>query len=290
MNNIDKKYLGVSEAIRPYIDSAVAIGNLEEKEIQLIRRKAQEFGDDSDEVEMILKAEIAREKKIVVAQEKVEEEAHKETIEIKPSKSMFVHFWNVLNKYSEVHGRASRSEYWYFTLVSYFIWIALLIIAGATDNTLLESFFDTLVILFPLAMWFPFTCVWVRRIHDINQPGWLVLIPIYNFILLFIKGTKGGNRYGIDPLETVFKEVYITKKEEIKAEIREKKATIVAKLEIIGGTLFAVAATIHQAISFDLITWKNLDVYIRWMWLIGGILLLVPRFVNLISTKNRQPN
>jgi uncharacterized membrane protein YhaH (DUF805 family) len=288
MSNIDKKYLGVSEAIRPYIDTAVAVGVLEEKEIHLVRRKAQEFGDDPDEVEMIVKAEIARERKSNLVQVSAVEEVHKETIEIKPSRSMFVHFWNVLNKYSEFHGRASRSEYWYFTLVSYFIWIVLLIIAGATDDTFLDSFFDTLVILFPLAMWFPFTCVWIRRIHDINQPGWLVLIPIYNFILLFIKGTEGENRYGTDPLETIYKEVYLTEKEEINVEQREKKATIVAKLEIVGGTLFAVAATIHQAISFDLITWKNLDVYIRWMWLIGGILLLVPRFVNLISARNKQ--
>lgn len=50
MSNIDKKYLGVSEAIRPYIDTAVIVGNLEEKEIQLLRRKAQEFGDDPYEV------------------------------------------------------------------------------------------------------------------------------------------------------------------------------------------------------------------------------------------------
>ena len=47
----------------------------------------------------------------------------------------------------------------------------------------------------------------VRRLHDLNRPGWncwFMLIPIYNIalgiILLFQRGTKGPNRYGSDPL------------------------------------------------------------------------------------------
>lgn len=142
MSNIDKKYLGVSEAIRPYIDTAVIVGNLEEKEIQLLRRKAQEFGDDPYEVEMILKAEIAREKKLISTQVNVKEEPHKEIIEIKPNKiSMFLHYWNALKKYTEFNGRASRSEFWYFILVSYFIWIVSLIISNfSLEQTILNSF------------------------------------------------------------------------------------------------------------------------------------------------------
>ena len=290
MSNIDKKYLGVSEAIRPYIDTAVIVGNLEEKEIQLLRRKAQEFGDDPYEVEMILKAEIAREKKLISTQVNVKEEPHKEIIEIKPNKiSMFLHYWNALKKYTEFNGRASRSEFWYFILVSYFIWIVLLIISNfRLEQTILNSFLEFLVLIFPLAMMIPMTTVWVRRIHDINRSGWLILIPFLNFILLFLKGTKGDNRYGSDPSKTIYKEIYLTKSEEIKVEERVKKASIVAKLEIVGGTLFAVSATIHEAISFDLITWKTLDDYIRWMWLIGGVLLLFPRLISIISTRFRK--
>jgi uncharacterized membrane protein YhaH (DUF805 family) len=46
----------------------------------------------------------------------------------------------------------------------------------------------------------------IRRFHDLNQSGWntvLYLIPIVNIITLgrlgFVKGTKGPNKYGLDP-------------------------------------------------------------------------------------------
>lgn len=39
----------------------------------------------------------------------------------------------------------------------------------------------------------------VKRIHDTNKTGWFVLIPFYNLILLFSKGSIGSNEYGIDP-------------------------------------------------------------------------------------------
>mgnify|MGYP000299418452 CR=1 FL=1 len=32
-----------------------------------------------------------------------------------------------------------------------------------------------------------------------GQPGWAVLIPIYNLILTLTEGTKGSNRFGADP-------------------------------------------------------------------------------------------
>jgi uncharacterized membrane protein YhaH (DUF805 family) len=38
-----------------------------------------------------------------------------------------------------------------------------------------------------------------KRIHDSNNSGWQALIPVYNFVLLFSKGTDGNNDYGINP-------------------------------------------------------------------------------------------
>jgi uncharacterized membrane protein YhaH (DUF805 family) len=35
--------------------------------------------------------------------------------------------------------------------------------------------------------------------HDQDKSGWFILIPIYGFILLFIEGTRGPNRFGPDP-------------------------------------------------------------------------------------------
>jgi uncharacterized membrane protein YhaH (DUF805 family) len=52
----------------------------------------------------------------------------------------------------------------------------------------------------------------IKRAHDRNWSGhflWLMLIPIVNFWpmieLYFIRGTKGGNRFGEDPLTTAKK-------------------------------------------------------------------------------------
>mgnify|MGYP002624436660 FL=1 len=48
----------------------------------------------------------------------------------------------------------------------------------------------------------------IRRLHDLNRPGWWCIgciIPLVNFVLavymLFFKGTDGPNQYGPDPLE-----------------------------------------------------------------------------------------
>lgn len=35
--------------------------------------------------------------------------------------------------------------------------------------------------------------------HDTGKNGLYLFIPIYNLILLFTAGDKGGNKYGADP-------------------------------------------------------------------------------------------
>jgi uncharacterized membrane protein YhaH (DUF805 family) len=47
----------------------------------------------------------------------------------------------------------------------------------------------------------------VKRLHDLDRPGWhwfLLAVPIYNIylglVLLFQRGSWGGNRFGPDPL------------------------------------------------------------------------------------------
>lgn len=52
----DTAYLGVSDSMRMYIDAVVADGKLEEKEIQFLRCKALDLGDDPDEVEIVAKS------------------------------------------------------------------------------------------------------------------------------------------------------------------------------------------------------------------------------------------
>ncbi|MDD4856028.1 MAG: DUF805 domain-containing protein [Sulfuricurvum sp.] len=50
-------------------------------------------------------------------------------------------------------------------------------------------------------------CAQIRRLHDINMTGWLVLLGIVPFVnallfvlLVFKKGDAGDNKYGANPL------------------------------------------------------------------------------------------
>lgn len=49
----------------------------------------------------------------------------------------------------------------------------------------------------------------IRRLHDLNRPGWWCIgffIPMINFVLsiylIFFKGTKGPNQFRPDPLSS----------------------------------------------------------------------------------------
>jgi uncharacterized membrane protein YhaH (DUF805 family) len=64
--------------------------------------------------------------------------------------------------------------------------------------------------IYSLAILLPSIAVGVRRLHDINKSGWMLLIafiPLIGWIWLIIltatEGTKGDNEYGSDPKETI---------------------------------------------------------------------------------------
>jgi uncharacterized membrane protein YhaH (DUF805 family) len=97
-------------------------------------------------------------------------------------------------QYIDLDGRAPRSEYWYFHL-----FCGLVVIAGLILETL-----DFLIV---LGLALPLIAVNVRRLHDIDRSGWMILIaviPIIGPLLLLIwhcnRGTLGDNRFGPDPL------------------------------------------------------------------------------------------
>tara|TARA_B100001250_G_scaffold369368_1_gene352798 strand:- start:34 stop:441 length:408 start_codon:yes stop_codon:yes gene_type:complete len=121
-------------------------------------------------------------------------------------------------KYAKFDGRASRSEFWYFVLfcfVYFFVAGFLLGFSGVSDAA-----FDgaTLVLLIPIFI--PSIAVAARRLHDINQSGWMQCIFIPGFIadeflgtgfVIYIltlglwtfwfsqAGKKGKNRFGVQP-------------------------------------------------------------------------------------------
>ena len=99
-------------------------------------------------------------------------------------------------KFFDFSGRASKSEYWWFQLYNAIIYVLSFVYQG--DLVLL---FSILIIVNLI----PVYAVGVRRIHDSDKSGWLVLISLipliglYIFVLLLQDGSKGKNRFGIKP-------------------------------------------------------------------------------------------
>ena len=113
-------------------------------------------------------------------------------------------------KYTNFSDRASRSEFWLFSL---FITIGSIIvmfldpmIAGVSFE---ESFGDPLAPLsfvFSIAIIIPSISLTARRLHDVNRSGWWMLLyfTIIGMIPLLYwcckKGDEGENQHGPNPL------------------------------------------------------------------------------------------
>lgn len=91
-------------------------------------------------------------------------------------------------------GRASRSEYWYFVLANVLLTFLINLLAGMTATSQsnpgaisgLISLVGTVV---SLALLLPSIGVAVRRLHDANKPGLLLLlafVPFVNFYLIWL--------------------------------------------------------------------------------------------------------
>ena len=99
-------------------------------------------------------------------------------------------------KFFDFSGRASKSEFWWFQLYAIIIYGMQFVFQG--DLVLV---FSILVI----ANIIPLYAAGVRRLHDTDKSGWMVLISVipliglYIIVLLIADGTKGKNRFGPKP-------------------------------------------------------------------------------------------
>ena len=111
-------------------------------------------------------------------------------------------------KYAQFGGRSQRKEYWMFTLVN--IIVATVLYLVATMAFLNNSTAVTIIVclvcgVYWLAALIPSLAVSVRRLHDTNKSGWLLLlclIPLGGLVILVfccIEGDPGPNQYGPSP-------------------------------------------------------------------------------------------
>jgi|SRR5579872_5165233 len=103
-----------------------------------------------------------------------------------------------LRKYVDFNGRAGKAEFWWFVLF-YVVCDIVLSIVGSIIHVPAIS-------LLILGLFLPYLGVAVRRLHDTNRSGWMLLIgliPLVGAILLIVwwvgDGTVGDNQYGADP-------------------------------------------------------------------------------------------
>ncbi len=148
-------------------------------------------------------------------------------------------------RYFDFSGRSRRKEFWMFMLFIFLVSIVLGFVMVATMGVGLAALqgganplamsgsmgiVGIILVIFALATIIPSIAVQVRRLHDLNQTGWLLLgaiivlavlnaIPKVGGILYLIAyvgwlvylampGTAGANKYGTDPKDPTGAEVF----------------------------------------------------------------------------------
>jgi len=118
----------------------------------------------------------------------------------KDKTNIISNYFNVIKKYVDFKGRASRKEYWLFILANFIIAFGLGCIEGLA-RVAPESGDSMFVSIYQLFIALPSLAVGVRRMHDTNKSGWVIVVPIYNFIITLRKGSLEANKYGSPPLD-----------------------------------------------------------------------------------------
>ncbi len=96
-------------------------------------------------------------------------------------------------------GRVNRRQYLFMATLCVLTMMFLGAIAAAADAGGVMGLFSLIIALLMIP-------TQVKRLHDMDMSGWLVLIGLIPFInlilglcLLFVPGTEGKNQYGIPP-------------------------------------------------------------------------------------------
>jgi len=124
------------------------------------------------------------------------------------------YYIGALKKYASFSGRASRREFWMFFLFMVIACIVCMIIDIRLGTTLeldlgfgpMPTPYGYVLIAYLIITLLPGLALSVRRMHDINKTGWILLVQfipivggIWLLVLYCLPGTIGDNQYGPDP-------------------------------------------------------------------------------------------
>ncbi|WP_407333430.1 DUF805 domain-containing protein [Enterovibrio sp. 27052020O] len=110
-------------------------------------------------------------------------------------------------KYATFYGRARRKEYFgfFFTQNLILVFCVWLDVASVGVQNFNITDLNASLLWWGVTL-LPSLGVTIRRLHDINKSGWWMLINMIPLVgglifavLLLLRGTKGGNRFGGDP-------------------------------------------------------------------------------------------
>jgi len=118
-----------------------------------------------------------------------------------------------LRRYADFSGRSRRKEYWMFALMNAIVWTIIFALGlWGADSKLFSSSEELMMYflatggIYTLITLIPSLAVAIRRLHDSDKSGWMLLVGLIplvgGFILLFFyvtEGTPGPNRFGPDP-------------------------------------------------------------------------------------------
>ena len=108
----------------------------------------------------------------------------------------------VMGNFANFKGRASRSEYWRFYGITIVIAGIINVLSALFMNTALSSVFGLISMAYNVAILLPSIGLGVRRFHDVGKSGWMLLISLIPFGIIYViyllaqKGDEGDNQYG----------------------------------------------------------------------------------------------
>ena len=93
-----------------------------------------------------------------------------------------------IEKYADFTGRASRPEYWWYTLALVVTYLVISIVENIVGLNGMAGSYGLLSLLLMLATLVPSIAVGIRRLHDTNRSGWWLLIALIPYGLMVLAG------------------------------------------------------------------------------------------------------
>jgi uncharacterized membrane protein YhaH (DUF805 family) len=105
-------------------------------------------------------------------------------------------------------GRINRAKFWAAIGVFFVGAVIAMIIDNVIGTTIQDLPYGFVYIIYTIAMLYSVFAVYTKRWHDRDKAGWwnlILLVPLIGGIWFLIEcgileGTRGPNRFGIDPL------------------------------------------------------------------------------------------